>query len=180
MQPLLILIGILLVALVALFFSNPSKGKYKDPTENIEPWPYTRKDRMINDTEYLFYQALCNYIGDRAVVIPKTRALDLVDLPAKDKYKELYHFRAVKKYTDFVICEPVQLWTICAVLFDDSSFDEDAKKDHLGRDICRILTSADIPFVRIAAEEYYEDSDFKAIDEVLNDFYADERKTVGK
>lgn len=162
---LIIMVGVIL-ALSTSIFSSARKAK-KDPLADVEIWAYNAVDQLLSRREYLFFQALEQYLADGFRVFPKVRLASFVSPSEDSNMYEQFRSRIGRKYVDFLIVDEERLRIAAAVEYDDRSLDNDKTPEKV-RDMERILDGADVRVFHFEdRQDLFEEQDFAELNGFL-------------
>ena len=115
---LVVMVGIIL-ALSTSILSSAKKAK-KDPLANEEIWAYEAADQLLSRREFLFFQALEQYLAPGFRVFPKVRLMSFVTPSPDTNLFQHYRSRIGRKYVDFLIVDGERLRIKAAVEYDEN------------------------------------------------------------
>lgn len=84
--------------------------------------PYQRKETFLSAAEITYYRMLQMIYGDRFLIMPHVRVLDLCDVVERQFNQGAFN-KIDKRHVDFVLCDPSAFRPIVAIELDDSSHD---------------------------------------------------------
>lgn len=140
---------LILTALVILVLIKRALG-------NRLSFPYSQRESLFTPAERHFLAYLQKAVDDDALVFGKVRVADVIKpwdkLPGKRWHKAFYPISS--KHFDYVLCDPDDLFVLCAIELNDSSHDnpERRQRDEFLRGVCE---AADLPLVEIPAKKRY-------------------------
>ena len=162
---LVIMLGVI-IALTTSIFSSAKKAK-QDPLANIELWAYEAADQLLTRREFLFFQALEQYLAPGFRVFPKVRLMSFVSASQDSNMYQQFRSRIGRKYVDFLIVDSERLKICAAVEYDDNVMDNDKTPEKV-KDMERILDGADIRLFRFPdQQEQFEEEDFAELNQFL-------------
>lgn len=162
---LVVMVGIVL-ALTTSIFSSAKKAK-NDPLAEVDIWAYRAADQLLSRREYLFFQALEQYLAQGFRVFPKVRLMSFVSAEQDSRLYEQFRSRIGRKYVDFLVVDAERLRVMAAVEYDDNALDNDKTPEKV-RDMERILDGADIRLFRFAdRQDLFEEEDFAELNRFL-------------
>ena len=162
---LIIMLGVI-VALSTSIFSSARKAK-KDPLAEVEIWAYKAVDHLLSRREFLFFQALEQYLAEGFRVFPKVRLASFVSASEDSNMFEHFRSRIGRKYVDFLIVDDQRLRVVAAVEYDDNEMDRDKTPEKL-RDMERILDGADVRVFHFEdQQDLFEENDFAELNSFL-------------
>ena len=147
-----IVIGLVIVAMIAVLVAKSSKTQGKLPTE----YPYRKLDVLFSPAERSFLGVLNQAVGNDAQIFGKVRVADVIT-PNKGVSRSDWQrsFNKISgKHFDFLLCAKNDLSVLCAVELNDSSHNSKKRKD---RDefLEGACQSAKVPLVKITARSTY-------------------------
>lgn len=117
-----------------------------DPT-NL---PYRLRDHFLTEEEDRLRHRLCEAVGERAIVCPKTRVSDVLWIPQAHQHLG-DAVRIDRKFIDFLICDRISSRPVCAVQLD--RWREDAAKYQLRDEFLeRVLAAAGLAVLHVQAQ----------------------------
>lgn len=133
---------------------NQSSVLRNSEAVNEETLPYRARDNFLSEAELTFYHALRFVIGERVVVCPKVRLIDIFFIVNRqDNYS--YQGKISQKHIDFLLCDPRTLRPLCGLELDDSSH---RRRDRQERDefVNKVFATAGLPLLRIPVQTGYD------------------------
>jgi hypothetical protein len=139
-------------AALRLLGRDPAGDPDLDPRLSVDgDVAYGRRRRLLSETDLVVYRLLQQSVGDLALVLPKVRAGDVVQISPAAKHLD-QTVRADRKRIDFVICscDTAQPWLV--VLIDH--WDEESQR-YAARDqfVEQVILAAGLPLVRVRSNE---------------------------
>ena len=159
------MVGVIL-ALAHSIYKSAKNGK-KDPLANLEIWSYQPVNQLLSRREFLFFQALEQYLAPGFRVFPKMRLASFV-VPSEDSnFYQQFRSRIGRKYVDFLVVDAERLRIVAALEYDEPSLDNDKTPEKVA-DMERILDGADIRLFRYAdRQDLFEEEDFAELNSYL-------------
>lgn len=164
---LVIMVGVIIALTTSIF--NSSKKAKQDPLANVEIWSYDAADQLLSRREFLFFQALEQFLAPGYRVFPKVRLHSFVAASQDSSHYEQFRARIGRKYVDFLIVDAERLRIAAAVEYDDNALDSDKTPEKV-RDMERILDGADVRLFRFQdQQELFQEEDFQELNRFLTD-----------
>jgi len=86
---------------------------------------YTRSPRAMSETQQTLYRMLLYLYRDKYIVLAKTSAETIVDLPSGMARRQFHIDRLRSKPIDFVLCETERSTPLLVIMIDDGQRDDD-------------------------------------------------------
>src|SRR2546423_13714243 len=115
---------------------------------------YRLRDDFMSAAEVSLFHVLRNVLVDRALIFPKVRLADLIDVPKQEgQYGALQ--RINRKHIDFVLCDAKTLRPILALELDDRSH---RRPDRIERDafVDQVFSDSGLPLVHVPVQHSYD------------------------
>ena len=147
-----IVIGLVIVAMIAVLVAKSSKTQGKLPTE----YQYRKMDVLFSPAERSFLGVLNKAIGNDAQIFGKVRVADVIapnnGMSRSDRQKAFNKISG--KHFDFLLCAKSDLSVLCAVELNDSSHNSKKRKerDAFLESACQ---AAKVTLVQITARSTY-------------------------
>src|SRR5687768_8690775 len=108
-----------LAPLLRLLGSKPGSGirTYERDEDNLL---YRVQNNFLSPAELSFFHVLRSTVGDRVVICPKVRLVDILFV-VNQRENYAYRGKIAQKHVDFLLCDPKSLKPILAIELDDSS-----------------------------------------------------------
>lgn len=117
-------------------------------------FPYFRRRLLMTDTEFVFYRALLDAVGEEFTIMSKVRAAAVVGCSRAD-WSAGYGAPIAQKELDFVLLKPGTSYVLAAVELDDRSHE---RTDRRERDefLDAAFETAGVPLVRFKVQRRYD------------------------
>ena len=138
-----------LAVLAALFLLRKALGKRL-------AFPYQQRESLFTPAERHFLAYLQKAVDGDALIFGKVRVADVIKpwdrLPGK-RWHQAFH-PISSKHFDYVLCDPDDLFVLCAIELNDSSHDnpERQQRDLFLRGVC---AAAELPLIEVPAKKRY-------------------------
>lgn len=115
--------------------------------------PYRLRPGLLG-VEASLYRALVDAVGGRALIVPRVRLDDLLQVPANTAHG--HHFRSLltRLEIDFVLADPATAQILVAIMVDADD-QTTGEGDERGAFLDEALAAAGLPLVRLAAKRGY-------------------------
>ena len=125
-------------------------GRYR-PGEAL---PFVRVGSILTNAELNYYKALKKAIGDQAIICPKVRLADFLQVPNFTKNPMRYFNMISSKHVDFLICEATTMSPIFIIELDDPSHNRPKNRES---DIFKnnAFNTAKIEIIRVPVASTY-------------------------
>ena len=156
-------------AIIALSTSilGSKKKAQKDPLAGVDIWSYDKADQLLSRREFLFFQALEQYLAPGFRVFPKVRLTSFVAASRDSNLYEQYRSRIGRKYVDFLVVDRDRLRIFAALEYDEAGIDNDKTPEKVA-DMERILDGADIRLFRYPdKQDLFTEEDFAELNSFL-------------
>ncbi len=119
-------------------------------------FPYAQRESLFTPAERHFLCYLQKAVDGDALIFGKVRVADVLKpldrLPGK-RWHQAFH-PISSKHFDYVLCDPDDLFVLCAIELNDSSHDnpERQQRDTFLRGAC---AAAELPLIEVPAKQRY-------------------------
>lgn len=155
-----------LTALFALFSGKPRIRETYYPPARTAPvqkprkLPYQLSMSLLSAQETDFFRALQWVVGTQAIICPKVRIADFVEVRGSQNWQSDFNSIS-QKHVDFLLCDPASLRPLLAIELDDSSHDrpDRRQRDQFVKDV---YGAAGLPLLNVRGRRNFNASELAA------------------
>ena len=143
-------------------YRQATKGRLA--TESFQPgrkrrFPYFRRRLLMTDTEFVFYRALLDAVGEELTIMSKVRAAAVVGCSRAD-WAAGYGAPIAQKELDFVLLRPGTSYVLAAVELDDRSHERRERRER-DQFLDAAFETAGVPLLRFRVQRRYVAADIR-------------------
>ena len=157
-----IILGVLLVALLALYYLMKSGKFSKSSPPEAPDYPYIRESALLTTYEQSFHRALLRVLDDQYQVYPKVGLATIlsIDPELPDRSLGAARERIEREIVDFALCERDGTGILGVIQLDPYTHQPDGRR-RFDTFIDQALKAAGVPVVRMPIKENYSEQELR-------------------